>query len=355
MDNKTEKEKISKYPQVRIGAGICTFVAIVILVLAGVASLDVGAIHPPKNDSPARVFYGTKPDAATGALIVDYVKALYDLDYFLFGDFIAVASPSGSSSCRLYVVNNASSIAISSTGIQFSGMSYYFTTGGFEQYSTSQANTATFSEILCYVDPNTGQFIDNSTNYITGTSAPDGFISYVNSWLTFYNKVWNYDTNIQNSINAGFAQGHIAGVVQGREEGYETGYDEGYDNGYEDGESEGYESGYFNGLNSGLTQGREQGYETGYDDGFQDGYETGYDDGYEVGVENGEGSTTIVEITEEIDVGSIISALPEGAKAIINGAFGFEIFGINVAGTLSALLVVAIVGFVVKWLLSLKS
>lgn len=54
----------------------------------------------------------------------------------------------------------------------------------------------------------------------------------------------------------------------------------------------------------------------------------------------------------ELDIPSIITAVPNGAKQIINNAFGFEIFGINVAGLLSVLLIVAIVGFVVKWLMS---
>ena len=58
------------------------------------------------------------------------------------------------------------------------------------------------------------------------------------------------------------------------------------------------------------------------------------------------------EIQYQLDIPAIITAVPNAAKQIINNAFGFEIFGINVAGLLSVLLVVTIVAFVVKWLMS---
>lgn len=53
----------------------------------------------------------------------------------------------------------------------------------------------------------------------------------------------------------------------------------------------------------------------------------------------------------ELDIPSIITAIPNGARQIINNVFGFELFGINVAGLLSVLLIVAIVGFVIKKLI----
>lgn len=70
-----------------------------------------------------------------------------------------------------------------------------------------------------------------------------------------------------------------------------------------------------------------------------------------------EGSTEVDNIIVEnveyqLDIPSIITAIPNGAKQMINNAFGFEIFGINVAGLLSVVLIVTIVAFVVKWLMS---
>lgn len=53
-----------------------------------------------------------------------------------------------------------------------------------------------------------------------------------------------------------------------------------------------------------------------------------------------------------LDIPAIFSAVPVSAKAIINSAFGFEIFGINVAGLLSVILIISVVGFIVTKLSS---
>lgn len=65
-----------------------------------------------------------------------------------------------------------------------------------------------------------------------------------------------------------------------------------------------------------------------------------------------EGVTIVPPPQYELNIGEIITAIPNGAKQIINNAFDMEIFGINVAGLLSTILVVVIVAFVVKWLTS---
>lgn len=49
-----------------------------------------------------------------------------------------------------------------------------------------------------------------------------------------------------------------------------------------------------------------------------------------------------------LDIPSIITAIPNGAKQIINNTFGFEIFGINVAGLLSVIIIVALVAWGAK-------
>lgn len=54
----------------------------------------------------------------------------------------------------------------------------------------------------------------------------------------------------------------------------------------------------------------------------------------------------------DLNLGMIITAIPTAAKAIVNNAFGFELFGINVAGLLSVVLIISIVGFIVAKLSS---
>lgn len=53
-----------------------------------------------------------------------------------------------------------------------------------------------------------------------------------------------------------------------------------------------------------------------------------------------------------LDIPSIITAIPNGAKQIINNTFGFELFGINIAGLLSVFIIIAIVAYAVKKMMS---
>lgn len=57
-------------------------------------------------------------------------------------------------------------------------------------------------------------------------------------------------------------------------------------------------------------------------------------------------------VSYNLDIPAIFSAIPAAAKSIINSAFGFEIFGINVAGLLSVILIISVVGFIVAKLYS---
>lgn len=70
--------------------------------------------------------------------------------------------------------------------------------------------------------------------------------------------------------------------------------------------------------------------------------------GYQKAVEELETAQSISYI---IDIPSVFTAVPTAAKSIINNAFGFELFGINIAGLLSVLLIVAIVAFIVHKLM----
>lgn len=78
-------------------------------------------------------------------------------------------------------------------------------------------------------------------------------------------------------------------------------------------------------------------------------YEKGDREGYERAVnELGAGDNA----SYNLDIPAIFSAIPASAKSIINSAFGFEVFGINVAGLLSVILIISVVGFIVAKLSS---
>lgn len=70
------------------------------------------------------------------------------------------------------------------------------------------------------------------------------------------------------------------------------------------------------------------------------------------------GSSTSMVITEQLDIGSIISAVMTAPMSIFNGATGqpgdvsepLELFGINIRSTLIAFIVIAIVIFIIKFL-----
>lgn len=116
-----------------------------------------------------------------------------------------------------------------------------------------------------------------------------------------------------------------------------------YDLGYADGQASGYGDGY----NAGY-QYSESKLPQRLDAAYADGYAAGDTAGYRRAVQQlGEGD----DASYTLDIPLLFSSIPLAAKSIINDAFGFEIFGINVAGLLSALLVVSIIIFVVRWLI----
>lgn len=78
-------------------------------------------------------------------------------------------------------------------------------------------------------------------------------------------------------------------------------------------------------------------------------YQRGEDDGYDQAVAD---LADGVIGSYDLDLGKIITAIPTAAKAIVNNAFSFELFGINVAGLLSVVLIISIVGFIVAKLSS---
>lgn len=120
------------------------------------------------------------------------------------------------------------------------------------------------------------------------------------------------------------------------EEGVENAYDSGKLAGIKEGKAEAEEAAaeYWSGR---LLEAEELAYERGEDDGY---------DKAVADLANG------VIGSYDLDLGKIITSIPTAAKAIVNNAFGFELFGINVAGLLSVVLIISIVGFIVAKLSS---
>lgn len=92
-----------------------------------------------------------------------------------------------------------------------------------------------------------------------------------------------------------------------------------------------YESGY----NSGYTNGERNGYNIGFGDGKREGYDIGYNEGY-LASQGGEGFSGLFDGIAKVPITTLTSLL------------GFEIFGVNVLGTLLGILTIVVVAFLIK-------
>lgn len=132
-------------------------------------------------------------------------------------------------------------------------------------------------------------------------------------------------------------------------EGYDAGYDEGKADGYDEGKTDGYNDGKAEGYDEGLEAGNTSGYQSGYAAGSADGYDRGYEKGDKAGYDRGYSEGTLkADQGAQIDIAAIVTAVPVGVKNFISNSFGFELFGINIAGLLFTLIAVALTVFVVK-------
>lgn len=113
--------------------------------------------------------------------------------------------------------------------------------------------------------------------------------------------------------------------------GYYTGYDVGQTHGYQDGLTEGYNEGY-NG---------------------QDGYPLGYEYGYENGAQQGYADAKAVYDNSEAwkNMKNVIFAMYDAPFYIIQESFDFDIFGINIAGTIIGLISLSIIVFVLSFVI----
>lgn len=119
--------------------------------------------------------------------------------------------------------------------------------------------------------------------------------------------------------------------------GFEAGQTNGYNSGYRVGKQEGYNSGY----ESGKAEGGTEKYQEGYEYGYLVGQDAGYKKGYAAGQEAGGGGV-------QLDIPAVISAVPTAVKNFVNTSFGFEVFGINVAGLLSVIMIIALLVYLVR-------
>lgn len=150
----------------------------------------------------------------------------------------------------------------------------------------------------------------------------------------------------QAGYNAGEIHGYIVGHEEGESQGKNIGFQDGYSKGYESGNEAGYNNGYKTGYDFASQKigpeqysiGHAEGYSQGHSEGFSEGYETGYRYG---AINNPQGTPVTLNIP------SIITAITSSVGSFLTSAFDIEIFGINVAGLLSVLILVAFVLIIV--------
>lgn len=307
MENKsiTKKERFRNWL-----CAIAVFCALLIL-LGIFAAVDSSALEVPRYTSTTNELGGkgalNTMDANT---LVNYVIALDQLGYLDTQHFLILARPSGGTTTRLYVsataggqpvIGQDSTLTISS----FNTVEFY---GSARYYGAMQVSSMSFpiENVLCYkVGNNIVNNVSNGT-YTTGTGQLDkAFSDYLIEFTNYANTILPWDGD-----------------------DFQSGYDDGYTDGYDDGASE-----------DELALAYQEGYEIGYLDGTDYGYEQGY-------------NRALIDATpNELDIERIITAIPASVRTIFDETLGFELFGINVAGTLLTILVVAIVAFVVRKLL----
>ena len=150
----------------------------------------------------------------------------------------------------------------------------------------------------------------------------------------------------QAGYNAGEIHGYIVGHEEGESQGRNIGFQEGYETGYSAGNQAGYDNGYKSGYDFASQKiGPEQysiGHAEGYSEGHSEGFSEGYETGYRYGAINNPQGTPVT-----LNIPSIITSITSSVGSFFTSAFDIEIFGINVAGLLSVLILVAFVLIIV--------
>ncbi len=145
----------------------------------------------------------------------------------------------------------------------------------------------------------------------------------------------------QAGYNAGEIHGYIVGHEEGESQGKNIGFQDGYSKGYESGNEAGYNNGYKTGYDFASQKIGPEQYSVGYEEGYTVGHSDGYREGFNFAMLNPpEGM--------KLDIPAIISSITGSVGSFLTTAFNIEIFGINIAGLLSVLILVAFVFIIVK-------
>lgn len=313
-----------------------------IAVVVTTFTLSAFALSPPamNYNEYSEPYYGV------GALTSADCDALYTimdsmdkLGYFRFGKFLVVGRTG--STTRLYIGDGSAQLTIGDTDIVISGtdntnhcFTYAIMESGWFNYAgvTGGSQTITIPKANCVLYSAAGMLYKNP-DYTYGLGTSPSIISQATEWVTFADKVLNYETTLEDTQSAALAQGQQIGYQQGYTAGEQAGYGQGY--------TAGEQIGYGNGYNAGYQEGAELGYDLGYDEGYDDGVAS---------VPPSQGGDVI--ISESLDIPSVITSIPSAIRTMIDNGLDIDIFGINIGALLVSLLVVAIVAVVIKFLLA---
>lgn len=325
------------------GAVLAVFAALVLL-LCVFATIDSSALEVPRYSSTTNELSGKYAlDTTDANTLVNYVIALDSLGYLDTRNFLILARPEGGSTTRLYVSSTAGGNVVigSNSTLSISNFNVVEFYGSNRYYGSTQASSMSFpiNNVLCYkIGNNIVNNVSNGT-YTTGTGkVSQAFSTYMIEFTNYANTIlgWNGED---------YQSGYDAGYIAGQQVGYGTGYTVGYNAGYEQGLADGGGGGGY--TEEEVNEARQE----GYDLGKVEGYEIGYLDGTDYGYEQGYNQAVRDATPNEIDLRTAIEAIPLAAKNILSTSLNFELFGINVVTFLMTLLLVAIVGFVIAWLM----
>lgn len=284
--------------------------------------------------------------------------------YGSFNSYIPVACQIHTNYVRIYCVpRNSTWTFTESNGTytlssNLNGNTYImrsnFTETGFGMQYTGGIATIPANQLIFYRSENGTLVKGEAFSYATGADN-DVIADCAAAWFETWNVVDGYETAIDEAESVGFESGYDVGYADGLDQGFADGLEEGESRGYESGFDNGYSSGYrqgeFDGISSGYELGYADGESNGYESGYYRGYAEGYIDGYDTGKAEGGDGEVVTEIVYrdpvEINVGEVISGISSMPQNLIGSAFGFELFGINIAGLLTTLIVLAVGGFIV--------
>lgn len=151
----------------------------------------------------------------------------------------------------------------------------------------------------------------------------------------------------QAGYNAGEIHGYMVGHEEGESQGKNIGFQDGYFKGYESGNEAGYNNGYKSGYDFASQKIGPEQYSIGYEEGYTVGHSDGYRQGFNFAMLNPPEGI-------KLDIPAIINSITSSVQSFIISAFGFELFGINIAGLLGCLIAIVIVYLVIKLLFGRK-